>query len=139
MHRQILDKICGHRQSTGLGCVLASICIEKPEVRFKMLWMQCLFYCFPTALACTTVQETFGAMAKTEKINYILDQVRLCLDRKDFVRAQILAKKISPRAFAEAPKKEEKPGEKGIEGTTIEHPDEVRCQFSRCLVSYTSS
>ena len=27
-------------------------------------------------------------MAKTEKIAYILEQVRLCLDRKDFVRAQ---------------------------------------------------
>lgn len=32
------------------------------------------------------VQETFGAMAKTEKIFYILEQVRLCLDRKDFIR-----------------------------------------------------
>ena len=28
-------------------------------------------------------------MAKTEKIAYILEQVRLCLDRKDFVRAQV--------------------------------------------------
>lgn len=35
------------------------------------------------------LQETFGAMAKTEKIAYILEQVRLCLDRKDFVRAQV--------------------------------------------------
>ena len=25
-------------------------------------------------------------MAKTEKIFYILEQVRLCLDRKDFIR-----------------------------------------------------
>ena len=25
-------------------------------------------------------------MAKTEKIHFILEQVRLCLDRKDFVR-----------------------------------------------------
>ena len=32
------------------------------------------------------VQETFGAMAKTEKIAFILEQVRLCLDRKDYVR-----------------------------------------------------
>ena len=32
------------------------------------------------------LQETFGAMAKTEKIAFILEQVRLCLDRKDFVR-----------------------------------------------------
>ena len=30
--------------------------------------------------------ETFGAMAKAEKIDFILEQVRLCLDRGDFVR-----------------------------------------------------
>lgn len=28
-------------------------------------------------------------------------QVRLCLDCKDYMRAQILSKKISPRAFSE--------------------------------------
>jgi len=44
--------------------------------------------------------ETFGAMARTEKIAFILEQVRLCLDKKDFVRAFILVKKISGRAFA---------------------------------------
>ena len=43
--------------------------------------------------------ETFGAMAKTEKIDFILEQVRLCLDKKDYIRAQILAKKIAPRAL----------------------------------------
>ncbi|XP_074280646.1 26S proteasome non-ATPase regulatory subunit 12 homolog A-like [Silene latifolia] len=43
--------------------------------------------------------ETFGAMAKTEKIAFILEQVRLCLDRQDYVRAQILSRRISPRAF----------------------------------------
>ena len=31
-------------------------------------------------------QETYGAMAKTEKIAFILEQVRLCLDRGDYVR-----------------------------------------------------
>ena len=30
--------------------------------------------------------ETFGAMAKSEKIDFILEQVRVCLDRGDFVR-----------------------------------------------------
>lgn len=38
-------------------------------------------------------------MAKTEKVQFILEQVRLCLDKKDFVRATILSKKISPRTF----------------------------------------
>lgn len=28
-------------------------------------------------------------MAKSEKVAYILEQVRLCLDKKDYVRAQV--------------------------------------------------
>ncbi|KAE9449832.1 hypothetical protein C3L33_18249, partial [Rhododendron williamsianum] len=56
--------------------------------------------------------ETFGAMAKTEKIAFILEQVRLCLDRQDFVRAQILSRKISPRVFdADTSKEKKKPKE----------------------------
>lgn len=56
--------------------------------------------------------ETFGAMAKTEKIAFILDQVRLCLDRQDYVRAQILSRKISPRVFdADTSKEKKKPKE----------------------------
>ncbi|XP_054807374.1 26S proteasome non-ATPase regulatory subunit 12 homolog A-like [Prosopis cineraria] len=56
--------------------------------------------------------ETFGAMAKTEKIAFILEQVRLCLDRQDYVRAQILSRKISPRVFdADASKEKKKPKE----------------------------
>ena len=55
-------------------------------------------------------------------------QVRLCLMRKDYVRAQILIRKVSPRAFVERPdKKGQNAGEVGIEGTTIEAPDEVGC------------
>ncbi|KAG5241691.1 26S proteasome regulatoryfamily protein [Salix suchowensis] len=56
--------------------------------------------------------ETFGAMAKTEKIAFILEQVRLCLDRQDYVRAQILSRKISPRVFdADTSKDKKKPKE----------------------------
>ncbi|KAK9826909.1 hypothetical protein WJX81_008396 [Elliptochloris bilobata] len=88
--------------------------------------------------------ETFGAMAKTEKIFYILEQVRLCLDRKDFIRAQILAKKVSPRAFVEQPnKKGQATGEVGIEGTTIEAPDagtptleELKLRYYELLIRY---
>ena len=48
-------------------------------------------------------------------------------DRSRCCRAQILAKKVSARAFAEVPgKKGEKAGEVGIEGTTIQAPDAVR-------------
>lgn len=43
------------------------------------------------------------------------------------MRAQILIRKVSPRAFVERPdKKGQNTGEVGIEGTTIEAPAEVR-------------
>ncbi|GKU95165.1 hypothetical protein SLEP1_g8561 [Rubroshorea leprosula] len=57
--------------------------------------------------------ETFGAMAKTEKIAFILEQVRLCLDRQDYVRAQILSRKINPRVFDVDPTKEKKKPKEG--------------------------
>ncbi|KAL5209726.1 hypothetical protein ABZP36_005349 [Zizania latifolia] len=68
--------------------------------------------------------ETFGSMAKTEKIAFILEQVRLCLDRQDYVRAQILSRKISPRVFDVDPSKEKK---KLKEGDSIvqEAPAEI--------------
>jgi len=95
---------------------------------------------FPSSL-----QETFGAMAKSEKIAYILDQVRLCLERKDYVRAQILSRKVSPRAFtaAAAAKKGEATGEIGIEGTAIEAPapgtpslEQLKLQYYALMVRY---
>ncbi|KAI3426883.1 hypothetical protein D9Q98_006829 [Chlorella vulgaris] len=82
--------------------------------------------------------ETFGAMAKSEKIAYILEQVRLCLDRKDFVRAQILSKKVSPKAFAVAAshKKGENTGEIGIEGTAIAEPEEGTPSLEALKLAY---
>jgi len=40
-------------------------------------------------------------------------QVRLCLDRQDYVRAQILSRKISPRVFDVDPSKEKKKPKEG--------------------------
>lgn len=51
-------------------------------------------------------------------------QVRLCLAKKDYIRAQILARKISPRAFQK--QQGDSKGEIGIEGTAIEEADAVR-------------
>jgi 26S proteasome regulatory subunit N5 len=45
--------------------------------------------------------ETFGTMKKKEKTEYILEQMRLCLLKKDFVRTQIISKKIHPRVLNE--------------------------------------
>lgn len=41
--------------------------------------------------------ETFGGMERSEKFDFILEQVRLCLEKNDFVRGAIIAKKIVPR------------------------------------------
>ncbi|CAD6241392.1 GSCOCG00002718001-RA-CDS [Cotesia congregata] len=43
--------------------------------------------------------ETYGSMAKREKAALILEQMRLCLAKQDFVRTQIIAKKISIKFF----------------------------------------
>lgn len=49
--------------------------------------------------------------------------MRLCLAKKDYIRAQILARKISPRAFQK--QQGDSKGEIGIEGTAIEEADKV--------------
>jgi len=41
--------------------------------------------------------EAFGAMDRREKAEYILNQMRLVLLKKDFVRTQIVSKKINPK------------------------------------------
>merc|ERR1740138_460392 len=46
-----------------------------------------------------TVVETLGGMGKREKTDFILEQVRLCVDTGEFVRAQIMARKINVKVF----------------------------------------
>ncbi|KAK3872169.1 hypothetical protein Pcinc_022737 [Petrolisthes cinctipes] len=43
--------------------------------------------------------ETFGSMERKEKVEMILEQMRLCLLKKDFVRTQIISKKVSTKFF----------------------------------------
>lgn len=38
--------------------------------------------------------ETFGAMHRSEKMAYVLEQMRLCMDNDDYIRAQILSRKV---------------------------------------------
>ena len=48
-----------------------------------------------------TVVETLGGMGKREKTSFILEQVRLCLDSGDTIRANIMSKKINAKVFAD--------------------------------------
>ena len=43
--------------------------------------------------------ETFGSMEKKEKVEFILEQMRLCLAKKDYIRTQIISKKINTKFF----------------------------------------
>ncbi|KAK1291587.1 hypothetical protein QJS10_CPB17g00512 [Acorus calamus] len=87
--------------------------------------------------------ETFGAMAKTEKIAFILEQVRLCLDRQDYVRAQILSRKISTRVFDADPSKEKKRPKEGdnmVEDAPADIPSllELKRIYYELMIRYHS-
>ena len=43
--------------------------------------------------------ETYGSMTRREKASLILEQMRLCLAKQDFIRTQIIAKKINVKFF----------------------------------------
>ncbi|MEE6507179.1 hypothetical protein FKM82_007985, partial [Ascaphus truei] len=43
--------------------------------------------------------ETYGSMEKKEKVEFILEQMRLCLAVKDYIRTQIMSKKINTKFF----------------------------------------
>jgi 26S proteasome regulatory subunit N5 len=43
--------------------------------------------------------ETYGSMEKREKIEFLLEQMRVCLLKGDFIRTQSISRKISIRAF----------------------------------------
>ncbi|CAG5135237.1 unnamed protein product [Candidula unifasciata] len=45
--------------------------------------------------------ETFGSMDRKEKVEFILEQMRLCLAKKDYIRTQIISKKVSIKFFEE--------------------------------------
>lgn len=40
-------------------------------------------------------------MEKREKVEFILEQMRLCLAKKDYIRTQIISKKINTKYFEE--------------------------------------
>jgi len=68
------------------------------------------------AEACGVMQEvaieTYGALTRHEKLFFIEEQVRLCLAKKDYLRALILSRKINPKTFDELIEKEKKDAEK---------------------------
>ena len=45
--------------------------------------------------------ETYGSLSKKEKAEYILQQIRLNLRRKDYVRALIHSRKMNRRTLEE--------------------------------------
>ncbi|KAF7711226.1 26S proteasome non-ATPase regulatory subunit 12 [Silurus meridionalis] len=52
--------------------------------------------------------ETYGSMEKKEKAEFILEQMRLCIAVKDYIRTQIISKKINTKFFQEEGTEESK-------------------------------
>ncbi|GAA6083412.1 26S proteasome non-ATPase regulatory subunit 12, partial [Tachysurus ichikawai] len=52
--------------------------------------------------------ETYGSMEKKEKVEFILEQMRLCIAVKDYIRTQIISKKINTKFFKEEGTEESK-------------------------------
>jgi 26S proteasome regulatory subunit N5 len=61
---------------------------------------------------CELQVETFGSMDRREKTEFILAQVALCIENKDWTQAAILGRKISTKYLARKPKKTEEQLEK---------------------------
>ncbi|KAJ2002699.1 proteasome regulatory particle subunit [Coemansia thaxteri] len=72
--------------------------------------------------ACDTLQEvqveTYGSMDKREKTDFILEQMRLCLAKRDYIRLAIISHKISPKYFQ-------------TEGT-----EDLRLRFYELMIQY---
>lgn len=58
-----------------------------------------------TETLCELQVETFGSMDRREKVEFILEQVALCIEIGDWTQAGILSRKISTRYLARKPKK----------------------------------
>ncbi|CAF1684553.1 unnamed protein product, partial [Adineta ricciae] len=43
--------------------------------------------------------ETYGTMDRREKLEFLLEQMRLCLAKNDYIRTQIISKKINTKSF----------------------------------------
>ena len=43
--------------------------------------------------------ETYGSLDKKEKVELLLEQMRLCLAKNDYIRTQIISKKINVKFF----------------------------------------
>ncbi|KAJ3194005.1 26S proteasome non-ATPase regulatory subunit 12 [Irineochytrium annulatum] len=63
--------------------------------------------------------ETFGSMDKREKTDFILEQMRLCMAKKDYVRVQIISRRISTKLFEK------------------EENDDLKLRFYNLMIEYS--
>ncbi|KAK5584173.1 hypothetical protein RB653_005781 [Dictyostelium firmibasis] len=45
--------------------------------------------------------ETYGTMDKREKITFFIDQMRICMNNKDYIRAQLIGNKVNRKTLGE--------------------------------------
>jgi 26S proteasome regulatory subunit N5 len=88
------------------------IFVEKQSARLTMILAKIRESEGKVAEAASILQEvqveTFGSMKKKEKTNFILEQMRMCLAKKDYIRAQIMSRKINPKVLDDKEFQEER-------------------------------
>ncbi|GAM22889.1 hypothetical protein SAMD00019534_060640 [Acytostelium subglobosum LB1] len=52
--------------------------------------------------------ETYSSMEKAEKLEFFIEQMRLCMNNKDFIRAQLIANKVNRKTLVEEPHQDHK-------------------------------
>lgn len=79
------------------------IFVEVERARVTLIYSQMLYAEGKVNEAADTLQElsveTFGSMERREKVEFILEQMSLNLEREDYTRMAIVSKKINTKFF----------------------------------------
>ena len=100
-----------HKVSSSINPILdiaSFVFLSVNVVNYPLLWLLRFDLCYNFFIVTlmfvnvTSQVDTYGSMQREEKVRFVLEQMRLCLAKKDFVRAQIVSKKISTKFFTES-------------------------------------
>lgn len=82
----------------GPSCICLLLCLCTPHAHHRSAPLRSTRQ---VDEACDIIQdvhvETYGSLDKKEKADFLLEQIRLTLAKKDFVRTIIISKKVGSR------------------------------------------
>ena len=78
--------------------ILQELQVKRKREGGRIQWLIECSLSLSLSLSHTQV-ETYGSMEREEKVMFVIEQMRLCLAKKDYIRAQIISKKVSTKFF----------------------------------------